>query len=109
MSTTETKKMILDEKWVKVTVLVFVAIGAINWGCVAMKCNLVDMCCKNRKVQSVLYGLIGLAGLIALYYAYKAYDGQEEYYSPQYYDYTSSVGFGDGEYVGVEDYNSFSI
>jgi len=99
---------LLEEKYVKVTVLILVAIGAINWGCVAMKCNLVDMCCKNKSFQTALYGLIGIAGLIALYYVYQAADA-EEYYSPQYYDSTSSVGFGDGEYVGVQDYNSFSI
>ena len=100
--------MILDEKYVKITALVLLAIGALNWGCAAMNCNLVTMCSKNRSFHKFMYGLIGIAGLISLYYIYKEATGSEYYMSPQYFDATYSVSE-DGEYAGIDDYNSFTI
>ena len=100
--------MILDEKYVRITALVLLAIGALNWGCAAMNCNLVTMCSKNKTFHKFVYGLVGIAGIIALYYIYKEASNEEYYMSPQYFDATSSVS-ADGEYVGIDAYNSFTI
>lgn len=100
--------MILDEKYVKITALVLLAIGALNCGCSALNCNLITSISKNKTFHKFINGLIGVAGLLALYYIYKEASSEEYYMSPQYFDATSSVS-DDGEYAGIDDYNSFSI
>ena len=55
--------------WWKKTALVLVAIGAINWGLIAMNpdWNLVNMILGTwPTIERIVYGLVGLSGLYAL-------------------------------------------
>jgi uncharacterized membrane protein YuzA (DUF378 family) len=95
---------------------VVASIGAMNWGCQAMGCNLVEKIMPRGAVKPT-YIIIALFGLLALILAIYTYTGMYGYGSttekymnptysmghsnPVYNDATSSVSGGNGAYSSL--------
>jgi uncharacterized membrane protein YuzA (DUF378 family) len=91
---------------------VIASIGAMNWGCQAMGCNLVEKIMPRGAVKPT-YIIIALFGLVALVLAVLTYYEKAEYKEhyiigadqTQYSEYRSNVSDGTGSYVPLGGMN----
>ena len=59
-------------KWYEKTAMILAAVGAINWGLVAMNFNLVNFLVGSWPiVERIVYGLVGISGIYAIIAALK--------------------------------------
>lgn len=89
-----------NKKLLTLVATIIASIGAMNWGCQAMGCNLVEKIMPRGAVKPtyIIIALFGLLALILAIYTYKGMYGYSEHFSqygesdnPQFRDSWNSV------------------